>query len=98
METVDSAAPKVDLQHEQDLAGVVQSSQFLSILIALATLLFTLGTAMLGTTTDNSDRFDRIRHIELCRLDTYLSVERKGKCCTIAGPFRLWQNHPVFAT
>lgn len=45
METVDSAAPKVDLQHQQDLAGVVQSPNFLSVLIALAALLFTIGTA-----------------------------------------------------
>ena len=49
MDTVGTVTPKVDLQHEQDLAGVVQSSQFLSILIALAALLFTLGTAMLST-------------------------------------------------
>ena len=45
METIDSAAPKVDLQHQQDLAGVVQSPNFLAVLIALATLLFTIGTA-----------------------------------------------------
>ena len=49
MDTVDTAALKVDLRHEQDLAGVVQSSQFLSILITLAALLFTLGTALLST-------------------------------------------------
>ena len=98
MDTVDTAAPKVDLQHEQDLAGIVQSSQFLSILIALATLLFTLGTAMLVTTTESSNVSDTVRHIGRCRLVTYLFVKRKGKCCTVARPFRLWQNHLVFAT
>ncbi|KAL3161410.1 hypothetical protein ABBQ32_010300 [Trebouxia sp. C0010 RCD-2024] len=43
MDPLDTAAPKIDLQHEQDLAGVVQSSKFLSVLIVLAALLFTLG-------------------------------------------------------
>lgn len=44
MDPLDTAAPKIDLQHEQDLAGVVQSSKFLSVLIVLAALLFTLGS------------------------------------------------------
>ena len=44
MNTLDTAAPQVDLQHEQDLAGVVQSSKFLLVLIVLAALLFTLGS------------------------------------------------------
>lgn len=60
METVDSAAPKVDLQHQQDLAGAVQSPNFLSVLIALATLLFTLGTAVLTTPTARSGFSDNI--------------------------------------
>lgn len=40
---MDTAAPQVVLQHQQDLAGAVQSSRFLSVLIALAALLFALG-------------------------------------------------------
>ena len=40
---MDTVAPQVDLQHQQDLAGALQSSRFLSVLIALAGLLFALG-------------------------------------------------------
>ena len=43
MDTFDQAALQVDVQEEQDLAGAVQSSQFLWILGGLALLLLVLG-------------------------------------------------------
>ncbi len=52
MEGFDQAAPQVDLQHEQDLAGALQSSKFLSILAGLAVLLFVLGMCRSQIATD----------------------------------------------
>ena len=43
MDSLDQAAPRVDLHNEQDLAGALQSSRFLMILASLAVLLLVLG-------------------------------------------------------
>lgn len=99
MDPLDTAAPKVDLQDEQDLAGVVQSSKFLLVLIVLAALLFTLGST-LRVRTSALGYFWHITAptLYICRLNTNLPVQGKGKCCIAVGPVRFRQNDAVFAT
>ena len=96
MDTLDTAAPKIDLQHEQDFASVVQSPTFLSVLIGLAALLFTLGTVP-GVRAVTLCIPWQFRHLTMHfhRTVTHLPVQGKGKCYASVGPIGLRQNHLV---
>jgi hypothetical protein len=92
MDTSDQAALQVDVQEEQDLAGAVQSSQFLWILGGLALLLLVLGAHQ---TSESTYRRKQIRdvnslsYVTCCRCSAHTAAEAQREFSLAVGSFGL---------
>jgi len=92
MDTSDQAALQVDVQEEQDLAGAVQSSQFLWILGGLALLLLVLGAHQTSESTYRLKQLcdvNSLSYVPCCRCSAHTAAEAQREFSLAVGSFGL---------
>lgn len=96
MDPVDNAAPNVDFSDQQDLAGVVQSYRFLSILIGLAVVLFVVGKFGMDKSAEGLANGSECMYCFPYRLVAIVACQKQRQKRASTWSNRVWQIGHVF--